>query len=331
VNVVISVASAQASWELPPQHVDRLRGLFAEHLFVDARSGGGIRRALSDADVALTPVIDPAVVSSLHRLKWVQCPTASVSALLSRELASSDIVVTNARGIRSRAIAEHVICVTIALAHQLHVAAVHQVQREWSLSLIEGNSAVHTLCGRRMGIVGLGSVGAEIARIARALGLHVSALRRRPAEPCPAVGPDCIDEVLPLDQLYELLAKSDVVVLCLPDTAHTKHIIDGKAIDHMKKGALLINVARGALVDDACLIAALRAGRLGGAALDVFNREPLGHDSPYWDLPNVIITPHVSGAMADYWTPLMNLFAENLRRYTSGGALLNVVDKEAGY
>src|SRR5712692_10818246 len=181
-----------------------------------------------------------------------------------------------------------------------------------------------------MGIVGLGSIGMELVKIAAPFGFRISAIRRRANEP-PPDGPFTIDEVWPPDRLPDLLAQSDVVVLAAPHTPDTKRLIGRRELDRVKRGAFLINIARGKLIDDEAVIDALRDGRLGGAALDVFTQEPLDVSSPYWDLPNVIITPHVSGALQDYWTPLVALFSENLRRFDRGAPLLNVVDKVAGY
>jgi phosphoglycerate dehydrogenase-like enzyme len=178
-----------------------------------------------------------------------------------------------------------------------------------------------------MGIVGLGAIGGEVARLAAPFGFRVTGIRRRSGEP----PPDGVEAVWMPDRLPDLLSESDVVVLAAPHTPETKRLIGRAEIDRMKPGALLINVARGKLVDDAALIAALVDGRLGGAALDVFSEEPLDPSSPYWDLPNVIVTPHTSGAMQDYWTPLVTLFSENLRRLDRGEPLLNVVDKQSGY
>ena len=140
-----------------------------------------------------------------------------------------------------------------------------------------------------------------------------------------------LDELLPPDRLPELLAKSDVVVLAAPLTPETRGLIGAREVAQMKRGAFLINVGRGKLVVDEAIVEGLRTGQLGGAALDVFTHEPLAADSPYWDLPNVIITPHTSGAMQDYWTPLVDLFSDNLRRFEQGQPLLNVVDKTVGY
>jgi phosphoglycerate dehydrogenase-like enzyme len=202
-----------------------------------------------------------------------------------------------------------------------------QAAHTWALDELETAGVVRTLHGRRMGIVGLGSIGLEVAKVAAPFGMSVTAIRRRVGEPVPEV----VEEVLPPEGLPVLLAKSDVIVLAAPLTSGTRHLIDRAALDGTRRGALLVNVGRGKLLDDEAVVAALRDGRLGGAALDVFTREPLDPASPYWDLPNVIVTPHIAGAMEDYWTPLVALFTENLRRFEAGRPLLNVVDKSAGY
>jgi len=221
-----------------------------------------------------------------------------------------------------------VLGVTIALARRLPVAIRAQAAHRWAQNELEGADAnVRTLQGQRMGIVGLGAIGLELAKIAAPFGFGITAIRRRSSEP----PPDGVDEVLPLDQLADLLAVSDVVVLALPHTPKTKRLIGRPEIDQMKRGAFLVNIARGKLIDDEAVIEALGDGRLGGAALDVFAQEPLDPSSAYWDLPNVIVTPHSAGAMQDYWTPLVALFADNLRRFERGQPLRNLVDKAAGY
>ena len=302
---------------------------------------------MPDADVAFTPFIDRDVFPSAKRLRWIQSPAAGIGSLMFPELHASHVVITSARGIRALAIAEHVIGVTIALARRLPLAIRAQSAHRWAQEeldpggrgagrgpgdrsprgeRVEG-AAVWTLRGARMGIVGLGSIGREIAKLAAPFGLKVSGIRRRPEAPSDLPGVDIYGP----DRLLDVLSSSDIIVLSMPHTPDTRQIIGPRELDRMKPGALLINIARGKLVDDDAVVAALRDGRLGGAALDVFTREPLEASSPYWDLPNVIITPHTSGAMEDYWTPLVTLFSDNLRRFEKGEPLLNVVDKEAGY
>ena len=327
-NILIGVISPAAIWVMPRQFVDDLRRAFPHHTFLEAWDRDTLRELLPQADVAFTPFVDRDVFPRATRLRWVQSPAAGVGSLMFPELLASDVVVTSARGIRARSIAEHVIGVTIALARQLPLAMRAQVQRRWAQDELEGPaSSVRSLHGLRMGILGLGAIGTEVATRASALGMRVSAIRRRPDSPVPAG----VDTVWPPDRLVDVLAASDVIVLALPHTPGTKQLIGARELDAMKRGALLINVARGKLLDDEAVVAALQDGRLGGAALDVFSREPLDESSPYWDLPNVIITPHTAGAMQDYWTPLVSLFRDNLGRFERGEPLLNVVDKRFGY
>ena len=329
--ILVAVISPAPTWVLPRHFVDQLRRQFPQHTFLDAWDRETLRRLLPEVDAAFTPFVDRDVFPSATRLQWVQSPAVGVGSLMFPELLASPVVITSARGIRARAIAEHVLGVTIALARRLPAAIRAQVAHRWAQDELEGPEVdVRTLHGQRMGIVGLGSIGMELVKIAAPFGFRISAIRRRANEP-PPDGPFTIDEVWPPDRLPDLLARSDVVVLAAPHTPETKHLIGRPELDLVKRGALLVNIARGRLVDDDAVAEALRDGRLGGAALDVFSREPLDPSSPYWDLPNVIITPHTSGAMRDYWTPLVALFSENLRRFERGLPLLNVVDKIAGY
>ena len=326
-NILVAVFSPAPAWTLPRRFVDVLRREFPHHTFHDAWDGDALNAFLPDADVAFSAAIDRSSFASLTRLKWVQSPATGVGGMLGPELIASPIVVTSARGVRARAIAEHVMGVTIALARLLPLVLRQQGEKVWALEEIESSGQVRTLHDRRIAIVGLGAIGLEVARLASAFGMRVSAIRRRSGLEMPSA----VEEVLPPDQLHELLARSDVVVLSAPLTAETTRLIDRAALDRLKRGAFLINVGRGKLIEDEAVIDALRDGRLGGAALDVFTREPLDAASPYWDLPNVIVTPHIAGAMEDYWTPLVSLFAENLRRFERGQPLLNIVDKAAGY
>jgi phosphoglycerate dehydrogenase-like enzyme len=326
-NVLVGVISPATIWIIPRQFVDQLRRDFPQHTFLEAWDRDAIRRRLPDADVAFTPFVDPDVFASATRLRWVQSPAVGVGSLMFPELLASEVVITSARGIRARAIAEHVLGVTIALARQLPVAIRAQVAHQWAQDELEGATVVRTLQGMHMGIIGLGAIGGEVARLAAPFGFSISAIRRRVDRP----RPDGVESVWPPARLFDLLATSDIVVIAAPHTPETKRLLGRREIDAMKRGAFLINVARGKLIDDEALVEALRAGHLGGAALDVFTTEPLERESPYWDMPNVIVTPHTSGAMQDYWTPLVALFSENLRRFEAGEPLLNAVDKTLGY
>jgi D-2-hydroxyacid dehydrogenase (NADP+) len=338
-NILVGVISHSAAWVMPRAFVERIRGDFPHHAFLEAWDIETIRRLLPEADAAFTPYVDRDIFPSLSRLRWIQSPAVGVGSLLFPEMIASAVTLTSARGIRARAMAEHVLGMSIALSRQFHVALRHQAKHEWVQDLLEGGgqSAIRTLKGARIGIVGLGAIGTEVARLAAGFGLRVSAIRKQ-VKPAPAGGGavdpvDVVDaaELLPPERLPELLAKCDIVLLAAPLTPETRHLIGAREVGQMKRGAFLINVGRGKLVVDEAIVEGLRSGQLGGAALDVFTHEPLGPESPYWDLPNVIITPHTSGAMQDYWTPLVALFSDNLRRFEKGRPLLNVVDKTAGY
>jgi len=190
----------------------------------------------------------------------------------------------------------------------------------------EGRRSSGELCGKTLGIVGLGGIGSEVAKRAKAFGMRVIATRRRPDRRS-----EFADEVRGADELGWLLGESDFVAVCSALTHETRHLIGAEELKRMKATAYLINIGRGGLVDEGALVAALRGGEIAGAGLDVFEREPLPSESPLWEMPNVMITPHDAGSSPRSHERLMEVFLENLRRYVAGEPLLNVVDKRAGY
>jgi D-2-hydroxyacid dehydrogenase (NADP+) len=190
-----------------------------------------------------------------------------------------------------------------------------------------GNASPWLVQGRTMGIIGLGTIGEAVAVRAAAIGMRVMGVRRRP-ELGAARG---VDEVLGPEQVGTVMAASDVLVLAAPWTGATNRLVDAVALANMKRGSVLINVARGQLVDEDALAAAVSRGHLAGAALDVFNEEPLPAASPLWSLPNVIVTPHTSGFRSDHWDAVIDLFETQIDRFRNGMPLLNAVDLHAGY
>ena len=259
------------------------------------------------------------LAASIPNLRWVHTISAGVDHVLFPELASSDTVLTNASGVFNVPIAETVLTYMLAVVKRLPEFLEQQRAHRWhKLGLQE-------LRGRTVGILGLGDIGTEVARLCRAFGMHVLGMRRHPRPS------EHADEVLPPDRLHDLLSRSDFVVITLPLTSETRGLIGRAELAAMKPDGWLINIARGAIVDEEALLEALRERRIGGACLDVFAEEPLPEDSPFWDLPNVIITPHNSWSSPHIQEREIELFLENLRRYVSGEPLLNVVDKQAGY
>jgi phosphoglycerate dehydrogenase-like enzyme len=266
-------------------------------------------------------------------LTWVHSATSGVERALTPAARSRDVLVTNARGVFSRPIAEHVLLMILAVSR--HLPELLELQRERTWQPLEGRE----LRELTIGIVGYGSLGRSVASLASAFGARVIALRRRPDGGVPAGVDDDdgfpfeprVDRVVGPDRLHELLAESDIVVLAAPLTPETEGMIDEAAIGAMKRDAWLINVARGRLVDDTALVRALRDNRIGGAALDTFRDEPLPPGSAYWELPNVILTPHTAWSSARVLDRSIDLFCDNLVRFSRGEPLRNVVDPAAGY
>jgi phosphoglycerate dehydrogenase-like enzyme len=222
--------------------------------------------------------------------------------------------------------AENVLGGLLVLARKLNRTLEAQHEHRWIQ-----NELIHDwpwlLHGKRMTIVGLGTIGTEVAKRAYAFGMHVTGIRRNVHRE----RPDFVQRVVPPERLYDALAACDVLVLSAPGVGATKGIIGAAQIAMLAAGAVIVNVARGQVVNEQAMIAALRDGRLSGAVLDVFEREPLDPASPLWDLPNVVITPHSSGFRASHWDDVIDLFAENLERFRRGETLQNVVDPNAGY
>lgn len=314
-------------WNLPETYVATLAREFPAVRFDDPATREECDALLPHADVVLGYAVRPRNFALAGRVRWIHSTAAGVSHLLFPELVESSITVTNARGVHARAMAEHVLGVMLAFTRRLHVARDRQAARRWTQAeLWQGEPAFGELAGATLGLVGFGRIGEAVAQAARAFGMRVLAVRRRPAaDPAPAHaqwGPERLDD---------LLAESDWVVLAAPHTPATDRLLDAARLARMKPGARLVNIARGALVDEAALVAALRAGRLAGAALDVTAVEPLAADSPLWGMPEVIVTPHVSGVGPRFWERITAQFADNLRRFLAGEPLANVVDKRSGY
>jgi phosphoglycerate dehydrogenase-like enzyme len=257
------------------------------------------------------------------RLKWIQSSAAGLDHCLVPEVIASNIVVTSASGLFADQVAEQTFALLLGLLRGLPTFFRAAQKREFI------RRPTLDLHGSTVGIVGLGGNGTRIAQVLRPFKTRIIATDMFPAEIDASSG--LVDAVWPADQLSRLLAESDIVVLCVPLNTQTRHMIAEKEVARMKSGSLLINVARGEVVKESALIAALRSGHLAGAGLDVTEIEPLPPASPLWDLPNVIITPHVGAQSRRRADDTTNLICDNLRRYFSGQKLLNLVDKNLGY
>jgi phosphoglycerate dehydrogenase-like enzyme len=280
-----------------------------------------VMAAAPEADVIVAWQVPPAVLERAQRLKWIHSTAAGVDGLLSPAVVSGRVTLTSSVGIHTVGLPEHVMALILAFARRLHVAVRHQMAHRWD----RRSSIGEEIYGKTLGVLGLGAIGRALAERAAAFGMRVIGTKRAP-EPIPHV-----DRVLPPSGTDEVLRESDFLAIVLPLTPETKGLIDRRALGLMKPTAVLINVGRGAVVQEAALADALRQKTIAGAGLDVFEREPLPADSPLYDMENVIITPHVSGASPTYLDRAIPLFCENLRRYLDGAAMRNVVDPARGY
>jgi D-2-hydroxyacid dehydrogenase (NADP+) len=326
-NVLISIRQPVVAWVIPSAHVERLRRRFPDISFTHALHDSADVDGMADADAVFTWTMTPEMLARARRLRWVHSSAVAVGTLPLRELAARGVTVTNSRGIQSEAIAEHVIACLLALAKRLPLVFDHQRARRWAQNDMVGHASPWLVKGQTMGVIGLGTIGQAVAARAAALGMRVVGVRRRP-ERGPSPG---VDEVIGPAQVGDVFASSDVLVLAAPWTGSTDRLVDAAAIARMKRGAVFINVARGQLVDEDALASALGRGHLAGAALDVFEEEPLPPASPLWSLPNTIVTPHTSGFRADHWDAVVELFEAQIDRFRSGLPLLNIVDPDAGY
>ncbi len=324
-NILVSITSPFEMWTIPTSYVDRLRARFPSHAFIHARTDDEALTMYPEADAVFAGQISKEQLAAAPRLRWLHSPAAGVGGMLFPEMIASPVVITNSRGMSAGTIGEHVIAVTLALFRRLPHAFRSQAAGEWAQDAIgaEGNRLI---AGARVLVIGLGAIGGAVAHRMTLLGAHVTGLRRR------AVGLTHGEwTVAPSGHLHDLLPAADVVVIAAPHTRETRGLIGRRELSLMSREAILVNVSRGQLVDEPALIDVLRAGTIGGAALDVFVDEPLPPDSPFWTLRNVLITPHTSGFRPDHWDAATSLFAGNLERFDRGQPLVNVVDKLAGY
>ena len=327
-KILIVVHHRFELWNVPAWFRDRLTREFPQTEITFRDNYDGLEGLLREAEILFTISLRPEQFASARRLRWIHAPTAAVHQFLFPELIASDVVLTNSREVHGPVVAEHVMALIFALAKKLPQAAAFQRMRIWGQEAIwTDGSHPQEIAGATLGLIGVGSIGGRVAQMASALGMRALAVREHIERP----KPQGIEVVFPPSAIDEMLRQSDYVVLAAPLIGATHALIDANRLAAMKPGAYLINVGRGAQVDEAALTDALRNGHIAGAALDVFEREPLPQDSPLWDLDNLLITPHTAGLAEKLWQRHYELFSDNLQRYLSGHALRFIVDKRKGY
>lgn len=305
----------------------------------------------AEIEQALTPDIEVLFcgrgnfsIAAAAGLKWVQAENAGVDHFHGSEIWGSPVTLTSANGAHTPHMPEFVLSVMLSHAYKLPLSREFQQRQVWGGGEHRVGFTPRELRGQTVGIVGYGAIGREIARLATALGMRVLATKRTETSPttydgyaAPGTGdpegalPDAYFVLDTPGQLQQLLSQSDIVILLVPMTTDTRHLIGASELVQMKRDALLINIGRGGLIDQQALMDAMNDNMIGGAVLDVTDPEPLPGDHPLWHTPNVLITPHVAGLSTHYNDNVVRVFAKNLRRYANGEALVNVVRRELGY
>jgi phosphoglycerate dehydrogenase-like enzyme len=341
-KLVVDLAATSRNWALTPAGEERIRHavpdgwevVFAGTPAVSDGDGGTkpdprLLAAIEDAEVYFGFGLPRPLFLAAKKLRWVQSASAGVASLLYPEMMASDVVVTNSAVIMGDPIAEQAIAGIFYFVRNLDIAVDQQRRSEWNKApFVDDASMVRELSECRAVILGMRGIGSAVARRLSALGCRCTGLRRQPDQPLP----EGFERAGTLDDIDAELPDADIVVLATPLTPLTRNVLSAARTDCLKRGAIVVNVARGALLDQEALIRNLAAGRLRGAVLDVFDEEPLPVTSPLWGMRNVLITPHVAAVSPRlFWTRALELFIDNWARYRAGQPLRNQIDKHAGY
>jgi phosphoglycerate dehydrogenase-like enzyme len=314
-------------WHAPSWIRERLQQDFPGHQFIQLQNYDRVPQEIADTDVFIGLSLRPEQFAAAKRLCWIHSPAAAVHQLMYPELIKSSVALTNSTGVHGPVVAEHAITLLLALAKRLPQAMQYQAKHEWSQNqLWQGSPRPREVADSTVLVIGMGSIGREFAVRAKALGMRILAIRENPAK-----GLDGADAVYGSAQIDEVLPQADYVLLCTPVTPATTGIMNAARLGKMKPDAYLINVARGPLIDEAALLDTLQHRRIAGAALDVFNQEPLPADSPFWSLDNILVTPHTAAVTDRLWERHYRLIVDNMKRFLAGERLLNEVDKSRGY
>jgi phosphoglycerate dehydrogenase-like enzyme len=284
-----------------------------------------ILESVKDTSVLVGWLFDKEIFHSAKELVWVHAASAGVDRFLFPEFVESPVILTNSSGIHRAPMSEVAVAFMLCFAKNLPAFMKLKAEKKW-VKKPNPLRDVDELTGKTLGVLGLGNVGMEISSRGKCFGMEVIAVDRRVIR-----RPSYVDEVMGLWGLDTLLAKSDYLVITVPLTSSSKHMIGERELRLMKSNAYIINISRGPVVEEKALVKALKEGWIAGAGLDVFEKEPLPMVSELWDLENVIITPHISGATQRYAERLTEIFCENLGRFLEGKTLINLVDKKEGY
>ena len=307
--------------EITSDHRQQIQSVSPDLVIVEPKDEAARLAEITDTEVLFGDFNRP-LFDAARQLKWVQVLGAGVDGLLFPEFVESDVVLLSAKGYVGPHLADQTWALILGLIRGVGRAVRERTwENRWSI-----RNETWELAGRTLGIVGLGGTGVDVAKRAQGFDMRVIAV-----DPEDIDAPSFVHEVWKMDRFYDLLAESDIVSICAPLTDASHGMFDDDAFRRMKPSALLINVTRGKIVDEPSLLRALKEGLIGGAGLDVTPEEPLPQDSPLWDMPNVIVTPHVAGGSPHRDDRTVGLFCDNLERFLVGKPLLSVIDKRKGY
>ncbi len=341
-RLVVDLRARAAAWALPEDGAERLRDsappgwaiVFIGALTSSDGDGGAapsdeVRAAVAEAEAYFGFGMARALFTAAPELRWIHSASAGVGGLLFTEVRASDVIVTNSAGVHAVPMAEYMLGGIFHFLKSFDVAVEHRRSGIWDKGAFAGPvSTVRELRDCRVLVLGAGGIGSALAERLTMLGARCTGVRRHPERGIP----DGFERVAGPGDWHDLLPDTDVLVVAAPATSETKQMVTGAVLDRLPRNAMVVNVARGSLVDEHALVERLSSGRLRGAVLDVFEEEPLPSNSPLWGLPNVLITPHVSAVSPrGFWERELSLFTDNWHRYADGRAMRNVVDKEAGY
>lgn len=302
---------------------DRLRD---DVVLIPSHDKGDLRKLIPEAEILVCFSVDKETFVAARKLKWIHCGSAGVDQMLFPEFLKSKVILTTSRGMHADVVSDHVMAMVLAFSKGLVQSWQCKQGPEWCP--FEVMRQRFELPDKVMVIVGLGTIGGELARKAKAFGMKVMATKNHIKR---GEKVKYVDKLLPKSKLPHILPVADIVVISVPYTRETHHLMGRKELACMKKTAILINVARGGVIDEKALTDALMKRMIAGAGLDVFEQEPLSPKSRLWDLENVIITPHIAGARRDYYAKVGEIFRQNLHRYFNHKPLLNLFDRKAGY
>lgn len=309
--------------DVPAEAIDRLRQLASGREIVLTDDRERMESILGRLEIA-TGSIPFELLSSAPGLRWYHHWYAGVDWLERYPgIRSSGLVVTNTSGVHAVPVTEQILAFMFAFARNFHLNFKAQLRHEWRK---ESMAQISELSGKRVLVIGTGAIGTHFARVAGCLGMHVTGIRRHPES-----GAEGLDSVFGPGELHRELGRADYIVVILPATPETRGMFAAREFSAMKNDAVFINAGRGSLVDEGALVKALREGDIGGAGLDVFEKEPLPADSPLWEMENVIIAPHTAGYTPEYVARSFEIFLDNVPRFLAGNPLRNQVDKAAGY